>query len=115
MAHLETKRGPLSGASPRVTTDHKWKAFRYRSEVPARVLKRQFDWTQADHEKHGDYLDGFVKYKGTWYHVADFESVPRDAVSLQGWDGYHAHGFSSGVVIKLSSDGESYKIGTYIA
>ena len=33
--------------------------------------------------------------------------------AISRWDGSAADGFSSGVLIKVSPDGEQYKIGTY--
>lgn len=40
-------------ATLKIVTDHKWKQFRDRSEVPAR-LASDFDWLDADTD------DGFV-------------------------------------------------------
>ncbi len=94
--------------SIKVVTNHAWRAFRYRHEVPAKVLSNQFDWTNDAHEKNGDYSDGFVRYRGIWYHLADFQRG-----GIKGWDGAHGDSFFSGVVIRLSKDGESYQIGTY--
>lgn len=34
--------------------------------------------------------------------------------SFSGWDGYHSDSYFSGIVIKLSPDGEQYQVGTYI-
>lgn len=31
-----------------------------------------------------------------------------------GWDGYHGDSYFSGIVIKLSPDGEQYQVGKYI-
>lgn len=88
----------------KIKTDHKFKPLRYRYEVPARVLASYFDWTDAD--------DGFFCYRGTWYHISQFERAPEP---LAPWDGYHGDSYFSGVVIKLSRDGEDYMVGTYIS
>jgi hypothetical protein len=34
---------------------------------------------------------------------------------LKDWDGYQSDSYFSGVVIKISPDGEQYKIGTYFS
>jgi len=85
-----------------IKTDHKWKQFRYRDEVPPKVLAAWFDWT--------DETDGFFYYHRTWYHVSQFMSGGPD-----GWHGIHHESFSTGVLLRLSSDGESYQVGTYRA
>lgn len=98
----------------KLRTDHKWKQFHYRDEVPARVLASEFDWTNNAHEKHGDYSDGFIKCYREWYHVGQFERLPAsDEPALKGWHGLHSFGFSSGLLIKLSDDGEEYQIAYY--
>lgn len=91
----------------KITTNHNWRAFCYRDEVPASVLADQFDY--LDEET----FDGFICYRGAWYHLSDFER--RDPRSIEGWHGVHCDSFFSGVVIRLSSDGERYQIGTMIA
>lgn len=92
----------------KVVTNGQWRDFVYRSDVPEKVLKSQFDWTDKAHEDHGDYSDGFLCYRGVWYHVADFQRG-----GIEGWSGSHGDSFFSGVVIRLSKDGEQYQIGTY--
>lgn len=93
-----------------ITTNNHWRDFVYRWDVPKKVLADQFDWTNDAYEKDGDYSDGFIQYRGHWYHLADFMTTPLD-----GWDGIATDSFFSGVVIKLSSDGEQYKIGLLIS
>lgn len=90
----------------RITTDHKWKNFCYRYEVPVKVLTEQFDY-----QDENEALDGFFCYRGTWYHLDEFL---RDGAP-QGWHGFAADSFFSGVVIELSRDGEQYRVGTLIA
>jgi hypothetical protein len=85
-------------------TDNKWKQFKYRYEVPKRVLNDQFDYLDDAVD------DGFFKYKNTWYHVSQFMGG-----GVPGWDGAAADGFFSGVVVKLSGDGEEYKVATYLS
>jgi len=93
----------------KIITNKRWREFLPREAVPKTVLKSQFDWTDEDHAKHGDYSDGFIHYKGCWYHLGDFM---RDGAP-DGWGGVHGDSYFSGVLIKLSSDGEHYQIGSY--
>ena len=86
-----------------IRTNNHWRPFSYRDEVPGHVLADQFDY-QAE-----DVLDGFFKYRGTWYHVDQFMRLPDD----DPWDGASADSAFSGVVIKLSRDGEHYKVGRW--
>lgn len=85
-----------------ITSDDKWHDFVYRYDVPAKVIKDQFDYLDADTD------DGFFKYRNTWYHTSEFMRT-----TMQGWDGSHGDSYFSGVLIKLSSDGEKYKIARY--
>ena len=91
-----------------VTTDHKWKEFKYREDVPKRVLASEFDYQDPK-----ETLDGYFKYKGGWLHLDQFTRIPRSADGLSGWDGIVHWSFSNGVVIKLSPDGEQYQVGYY--
>jgi hypothetical protein len=95
-----------------VATNHRWRDFVYRSDVPAKVLADRFDWTNED-----DHYDGFFNYRGWWYHLSEFERCPpvtqQASDPFNGWDGYHADSYFSGVLIKLSKDGEQYQVGTY--
>jgi len=89
----------------RVITDHKWKPFRYRYEVPARILKSEFDYQDPE-----DTLDGFFCYRGIWYHLDQFE-----ATQIEGYHGFHPDSFFSGVAIRISDDGEQYQVATLIS
>lgn len=94
-----------------IKTDRKWKHFKYRNEVPAKVLTRQFDWLK---EEDGGF-DGFILYRKCWYHVSMFMRFRDNSDSeFKGWEGYHGDSYFSGVVIELSKDGEMYRVGTYI-
>lgn len=92
-----------------IKTDGKWKQFRDRDEVPKKVLRDQFDWTNEAHEEHGDYSDGFFRYHHYWYHVSEF--LRSDY--FENWDGYAGDSYFSGTLIKLSDDGEQYQVGSY--
>lgn len=91
-------------------TNRRWREFKLREDVPKKLLKSEFDWTDKAHALHGDYADGFIEYKGCWYHLAMFERT-----HVEGWDGQHCDSFFSGVLIRLSSDGEQYQIASFYA
>lgn len=88
-----------------IKTDGKWRQFKYRYEVPKRVLASQFDYQDPD-----ETTDGFFKYKNTWYHLDQFMRT-----NVPGWDGAAADSFFSGVLIQLSPDGEEYRVGTFFS
>lgn len=99
-----------------VSSDNRWKDFVYGVDVPKRVLQSEFDYLDdAENET------GFFKYKNTWYHTSQFirtaggGAAGGGAPELQaaGWDGIASDSYSTGVVIKLSDDGEQYKVGFY--
>jgi hypothetical protein len=99
-----------------IITDNKWKDLKYGHEVPEKVLNDQFDWLDEE-ERVGGY--GFIKYRGNWYHLSEFMCIEKqhnddDDGAFSSWHGYKSDSFFSGVVIKVSDDGEGYKIGTYI-
>lgn len=91
----------------KIKTNKHWRSFKSRHEVPAKILKSEFDWLNPD-----DYGwdDGFIHYRGWWYHLSQFERSPSKE-----WDGAHPDSCFSGILIKLSDDGESYRIGTYFS
>jgi hypothetical protein len=91
-------------AKLKITTDHRWKPFKYRYDVPQKVLADQFDWM-----REGEGEDGFIQYRGWWYHLGDFM---RTEGAIPDWHGYHGDSAFSGVVIKVSDDGEEYMVGT---
>jgi hypothetical protein len=92
----------------KISTNNQWREFKRRDEVPAEILAGQFDWTIKANEEHDDYSDGFLEYRGTWYHLGDFMVGAPDP-----WQGAHGDSFFSGVFIRVSDDGEQYKIATY--
>ena len=99
-----------------IRTDDKWKDFVYAYDVPDRVRLNEFDWVEPD-SSH------YIKYKNSWYHLSEFirtaggGAAGSGSPSLveAGWDGIKNESYSSGVLIKVSSDGEKYKIGYYWA
>ena len=101
-----------------IRTDDKWKDFVYGADVPEKVRRDWFDW--VDDAESDSY---FIKYKNSWYHLSEFirtagggsagDALPR--LVEAGWDGIKNESYSSGVLIKVSPDGEQYKIAYYWA
>jgi len=92
----------MSDYGLKITTDGKWRDFKYRYEVPEKVLRKDFEWTTEDD------IDGYFRHHGTWYHLSMFERT-----NVKGWDGQHPDSFTTGELVKVSSDGEQYKVGRY--
>lgn len=93
-----------------ITTNNHERFFSYRYDVPEGILQEQFDY-QDPEETH----DGFFKFKGYWYHLDQFMRIDKNAPEgFQGWHGYHADSFYSGVLIKVSERYRAYKVATYI-
>lgn len=91
----------------KIKTDYKWKDLKYDYQVPKAVLRRQFGWMQDP----SDYK--FLKYRTTWYCLADFMRLDGQTPEFKGWHGGHGDSYFSGTLIQLSDDGEQYRIGTY--
>ena len=97
-----------------IRTNNHWREFVYRDDVPSSVLASQFDWTDEAHEKDGSYSDGFFKYLGCWYHLADFMRFTNDAGGpMASWHGQAGDSYFSGTLIRISDDGEQYQVARY--
>jgi hypothetical protein len=90
-----------------VTTDNKWKPFLTRFEVPEKILAEEFDYLTEDD------TDGFFKYKGQYYHTSQFLYMAVNHPGLEKWSGVMSFSYSNGIMVKLSRDGERYKVGYY--
>jgi hypothetical protein len=89
-----------------VRTDRKWHDFLYRNEVPDKILRSEFDWIDPDETDH------FLKYHDAWYHLSQFEVIPKGSTLARNWDGMMPSSASTADVIKVSPDHERYKIGS---
>tara|TARA_R100001082_G_C4345744_1_gene152204 strand:+ start:179 stop:502 length:324 start_codon:yes stop_codon:yes gene_type:complete len=105
----------------RIITNHQPRPFLTRWDVPESVLASDFDW--LDPEEPGS----FFCYRGRWYELSEFRG-PLDLSNLHAfsdetateladneWDGAAADSYFSGVVIRLSDDGEEVTVGTYLS
>ena len=91
----------------KVRTDHKWKNFKYRNEVPESVLNDYF-------EHLPDEMDGFIHYARRWWHTSDFLRIDGGDFGTT-WQGVSSDTYFSGAVIEISNDGEHYRIGYYFS
>lgn len=91
-----------------IKTNRHWRNLAYRSDVPAAVLADQFDWLDED-----DGSDGFFQYRKRWYHLSEFMHANHGAFG--DWEGYTSDSYFSGVLIRLSRDGEQVMCGTYFS
>lgn len=66
----------------KIITDNHWKPFKYRNEVPAKILREQFGYQNSE-----DVVDGFIHYRKRWYHLSEFMLV-TDNSPFEGWHGY---------------------------
>lgn len=89
-----------------IKTDGKWKDFVYGYEVPPKIMASQFDYL-----KDGEESDGFFKYKGTWHHLSEFMRTSGELAD--DWDGIMNWSWSNGILLRVSRDGEQYKVAYY--
>jgi len=103
-----------------IITNNQNRPFLYGYEIPETVLNSDFDWLD-DEEKS----DGFIKYRGRFYHVSEFSAITPASSdispsrghydhenSLKDWHGIYTDSAFSGVLVKFSDDFESYQIAT---
>ena len=96
----------------KIITNNHWRPFKSRDEVPEKILQSDFDWQDDNLDA---YEDGFIYYRGKWYHLDDFLRIDNNAPFPSNWHSYCSDSFFSGVLIEMSDDGEYYKIATYIS
>ena len=91
----------------KIITNNHWNNFLYWYELTEKE-QAEFDWIENPDEHT------FFRYRGWVYSLDDF-MLPNHVEELEEWDGYRSDSFFSGVLIKLSDDGEMYQVGTYIS
>ncbi len=90
--------------SRKIVSNYHDRPFVYRYDVPETVLKVEFDWL------NDDIIDGFFKYHKVWHHMCEFMGTN----AVPGWDAYLGGTYSSGTLIKVADDSETYRIGWYV-
>jgi hypothetical protein len=90
-----------------IKTDHKWRPFIYGHELTEKEKKEldYYDWNDENADCHSGV---FFRYRGWTY---DLSQILR--VDMDGWDGAESQTYSSGILVKVSKDGEYYKVGRY--
>ena len=102
---IATENGQIT-----IKTDHKWKEFLSWHDLTEKQ-KADFDWLE-DEEAQASAC--FVKRRGRVYCLDEIMTIDRHSpLHVDGWHGIAHDGFFSGIVVKLSRDGEQYKIGYY--
>ena len=91
-----------------IITNHAVRFFKFRDEVPARILAQDFGHLDAD-ESCGE----FIQYRRQWYHLSDFLRTSGQLADM-GYQGVVADSYYSGVALRVSNDGETYKIATIL-
>jgi hypothetical protein len=93
MSHLAT-------VALKITTNNQPRKWLCRSDVPDEILADEFDWLDQDN----DY--GFIRYRGTWYHVSQFMrfGYPQTGITEHGYHACLSESMSTGLMIKLVDD-----------
>jgi hypothetical protein len=95
-----------------IKSDKKWHTFKYGYELPKKYRK-EFDYL-IDEEYE---TRSFAYYRRNYYDINEFQRMPKiqneDGSEFAKWDGYMQDSYFSGILIKVSSDGERYKIGMF--
>lgn len=103
---LTTENGQIT-----ITTDHKWKnVLNWQDLTPKQ--QAYFDWLDDEEKQIGA---SFVKRRGHVYCLDEVMTIGRHSpLATDGWDGVANDSYFSGIVVKLSRDGEQYKIGYFV-
>lgn len=73
------------------------------------TIKKHYP-TEDDYSLGKGYNEDFFRYKGTLYHVAEFQTTHPNAFNLglpnefKNWDGYASDSFFSGLLIRYPRD-----------
>lgn len=97
---------------PVIKTNKQWREIVRGWDLTAKERK-EFDWMTREELEDCS----FVRYRGWTYSLAEFsrcDQMTRDSI-LVPWSGYLSDSAFSGVVIKLSKDGERAIMGTYLS
>ena len=93
----------------KIISNNKPRFLTYGYELSAKE-KSDFDYISTEEID----LRNFVRYNGRIYDCAEFMRTGNND-DLKGWDGYISDSYFSGVLIKLSGDGESAIMGRYFS
>jgi hypothetical protein len=97
------------------TTDQQENDMNIRTNNHARPLLGFYDLSEKERTEVGSAYDivgaQFVRYKEWVYAMDDF--VGTTAPEFEGWHGVYPESYFSGVLVRLSDDGETVQMGTY--
>ena len=79
----------------------------YGYEVPANQRK-EFDWLSDEEFNEAE----FVKYKGNYYALSEFNLYDHPDFPLDTWHGYYPYSYFSGILIEYK-DSDSVIVGQY--
>ncbi len=92
-----------------ITTNHHWHNFLYGYELTT-AERAEFDYLD-DIDAHD-----FIRYRGEVYDPSEFIRIDHNISQfgdLSAWHGYRSDSYFSGLLLRLSDDGEQYQIATY--
>jgi len=92
----------------KIYTNHHWRKLLYFYELTDKE-KRELDWIEDD-------TASVFRYRGNVYALDEFMRIDKTASKeFQDWHGYSSDSYFSGVLVKLSEDGEEYQVAIYIS
>ena len=93
-----------------IKTNKHERHFKYRDEVPVKILADDFEWLDEENS-----FDGFIHYRNCWYHLSEFVRPSSNNCPFDDgfWQGYISDSFFSGILLHVSDDCETYQIATY--
>lgn len=93
----------------KIITNNHWHNFLYGYELTEEE-KKEFDWLSEEEIE----TDTFFRYRGNCYSLSEFMRIPK-GMFPSNWHGYHSDSFFSGILIEVSEDAETYKVGLYLS
>lgn len=94
-----------------IITNHHPRAMWSFYDMPESIQQTEFDYVTDELGKHSP---RFFKYRGEWYDAQEF-MVCRGIEAFEGWHGYQSDSFFSGILIKLTEDGEQVIPALYLS
>ena len=92
----------------KIYTNNHQRQFLYFYELTEKE-KKELDWIEDD-------TASVFRYRGNVYSLDEFVRIDKNNPFYPlGYHGYHSDSYFSGILIKVSDDGESYQVATYIS
>lgn len=88
-----------------IKTNHQWRNFLDWYELPKKAKEAL---------NYADESGSFFKYRGVYYSIEEFMRI-ENWPEMKNWHAYSSDSYFSGVLIRLSNDGEQYQIGRYFS